>query len=395
MLRLQTEFRRATADMNAYLQEAIAGRFIIRLFGQQKRMADDIQPILSRQFAATSRLAALQMSFPVIRQTLWAVTVSIVVWVAGPTGLVFSLGLSLGSLAALVDLIMRIFWPVEALSDQIHTLQEAMAGLRRINEFENEPLEEKQYDSESKPNSTILTIEGLTFGYGENPVLQDINLTIKEGTKLALAGRTGSGKTTLMNLIAGLYIPWHGNIRIGGVDPFHMPPQERRRWLGVVPQQACIFDSTVMDNISLRDPQIKREHVEEVIKMVGLHDEIQKLTEGYDTILGEGGVQLSYGQNQLLCLARALVTNPPIMLLDEVTAGMDTLTERHILDILKSVVKERTIITISHRISGLLDAQHVVMLHKGQIAEQGTPEELLNTQSMYSIYKTFEDLEWG
>ena len=279
ILRLQTTFRRATADMNAYLQETIAGRFIIRLYGQQNRMVQGIQPILSRQFATTARLAALQMSFPVIRQTLWAVTVAIVAWVAGPTGLFFSLGLTLGSLAALADLVMRIFWPVEALSSQIHTLQEAMAGLRRIAEFEKEPLEEKHYDTARTPDSAVLTIDGLTYGYVKDiPVLQDINLTIDAGTKVALAGRTGSGKTTLMNLLAGLYTPWQGSIRIGGADPFHMTPTERRRWLGVVPQQACIFAASVLENITLRDPAISQQHVEAIMQDMGLHEEVCKLS---------------------------------------------------------------------------------------------------------------------
>lgn len=395
-LRMQSELRSRTADVGAFLQEVYNGIRTIKVFGREKIMTERAQPLLEAWYRPVRGLAALSSSFPVIRQTLWAVMVTLVVWVGGPTGLPFSVGLTAGTLAALMDLVMRIFWPVEALSHQIFTLQQAVAGLRRISSYFHECVEERHY-SEAMPHDTlpVVRVEGLYFGYHpDRPVLNDISFTVLPGSKVALAGRTGAGKTTLLHLLAGLYEPQQGRIMIGDREPFHMKPEERRRWLGVVPQQAYVLDGTVYDNITLREIGITREMVERAVRIVGLHDDIMLLPNGYDTPLGEGETQLSFGQSQLLCLARAIVADPAVLLLDELTAGMDMLTERRILDVLRNISKGRTILTISHRISGIIDADEVHILNGGHLVESGNIDTLMQQEGWYAMMLRLEEMDW-
>ena len=162
----------------------------------------------------------------------------------------------------------------------------------------------------------------------------------------------------------------------------------------MVPQQAYVLDGTVYDNITLREIGITREMVERAVRIVGLHDDIMLLPNGYDTPLGEGETQLSFGQSQLLCLARAIVADPAVLLLDELTAGMDMLTERRILDVLRNISKGRTILTISHRISGIIDADEVHILNGGHLVESGNIDTLMQQEGWYAMMLRLEEMDW-
>jgi len=198
----------------------------------------------------------------------------------------------------------------------------------------------------------------------------------------------------LMTLIAGLHPTKKGTITIGGHDPFQMPAHVRRRFIGIVPQTVQLFNGTIYHNITLRDDSITREQVIRAIETVGLGSTIEKLPEGLETLIGEGASQLSFGQTQLLSLARAIVTDPPLLLLDELTSGLDAITERQVLDAIRNVSGKRTIITISHRLSGIIDAEVVHIMESGSIMESGTPEELTSQEGWYSIYKRLEERGW-
>ena len=304
-------------------------------------------------------------------QIFRAIIIAFTVIIAAPTGL-GALGISIGSIAAAVDLISRMFAPIEAIAVEFQTIQEALSGLERINEFDREQEENRVEPLSDRKISEPLSIsiENMTFGYEEGKnIVKDISFDIEPGTKVALVGRTGAGKSTILNLIAGLYKPNQGSVRIGDVDPFKMPANIRRRTIGIVPQSFPIYDGTIRDAITLYDESITEKEVIDAAKMVGLHEDIMKLPKRYDTLIGEGEIKLSYGQYQLLTLACALVCNPPILLLDEVTSGLDSITEGKVFKALKKVSKDKTILTISHRISGIIDADKVIMLEQGRIVE--------------------------
>jgi ATP-binding cassette subfamily B protein len=218
--------------------------------------------------------------------------------------------------------------------------------------------------------------------------------SIREGSKVAIAGRTGSGKTTLLSLIAGLYPVTSGSITIGGFNPFLMPASERRKTIGIVPQNVQLFNGSILDNITLKDAEITKEDAWLALETVGLGETVRELEKEIDTIIGEGEAQLSFGQMQLLSLARAIVTNPPILLLDELTSGLDALTEKTLLNAIRQVSSNRTIITISHRISGIIDADTVHIMDAGKVVESGSPEELSKKEGWFAIYKRLEEHGW-
>jgi ATP-binding cassette subfamily B protein len=233
------------------------------------------------------------------------------------------------------------------------------------------------------------------FSYvSEKEVLREASLVVPAGWKAAVAGRTGSGKTTLLQLVAGLYPASAGTVLIHGRDPYRLPPQERRRLIGMVPQTVTLFHGSILENVTLRDTDISEKDVEWALEQVGLLADIRKLPDSLHTLLGEGEAKLSFGQNQLISLARAIVTNPPVLLLDELTSGLDALTEKQVLEAIRTISGGRTILTISHRLSGLLDAQTVHIMEHGRIVESGAPEVLAEREGWYARYRRLEDHGW-
>ena len=336
--------------------------------------------------------------FPCVTQTIRSVFISAALVIgASNNRLPLALGLSLGTLAAVADLMIRLFTPIQAISGEIQTIQRALAGVQRVENFFSQDIQvngASEHVSEDLPEGVDVVVDDIWFSYGDSEVLTGANLVLPAGTKAAIAGRTGSGKTTLMNLVAGLYSVNRGNVSVGGVDPFSLPAEERRRLMGIVPQTVHVFNSIVHDNVSLRDPSISREQVEMALETVGLLDVVNNLPEGADTFIGEGSQQLSFGQTQLLSLARAIVTDPPLLLLDELTSGLDALTEKKVLSAIRGVSEGRSILTISHRLSGIIDAETVHIMDRGKIVESGSPGELVKRDGWYSIYKNIEDRGW-
>jgi len=305
-------------------------------------------------------------------------------------------GLSIGAISAAADLFIRLFEPIEAVASELLTIQQAMAGIDRAGEFFTHAEEKTERSSGgSRPSGASVEVRNLSFSYSVGqPVLDGLSLRVPQGAKAAIVGRTGSGKSTLLHLIAGMYGTESGGVLIGGVDPYRLAPQERRRWIGIVPQTVHIFNGNLLENITLRDTSIGREQVERALETAGLAEPVRALPEGMETMLGEGGFSLSFGQTQLVALARALVTDPPLLLLDELTSGLDAVTESKLFAALRAVGGERTIVTISHRLSGILDADVVHIMEHGKIRESGTPAELATKESWYTLYKRLEESGW-
>ncbi len=390
--------RKWTGEMYIFIQEWLFGIRTIKAYGLEEHGKEKFQIPLSQHLKATNGSSFFDSWFPCVLQTLRATVISITLWVGSKNGTFLALALPIGDLVAIMDLVGKLFSPVESLATEFQTIQQAVSGLKRIRDFFHEPTEDRgsleNSDISIKPFMPVV-IENVHFGYTEDKlILKNITLTLNPGEKVALVGRTGAGKTTLMQLVSGLFAPLSGSVKIGGYEPYYLPPDMRRKILGIVPQNVHLFEGTVRENITLHDETISHDDVVKATKIVGLHDTIQKLSNGYDTILGEGEQKLSHGESQLMSIARAVVTNPPILLLDEPTSGLDAKTEELIFEAIKKVSDGRSILTISHRLSGIIDADRVDILEYGKVAQSGTPDELSKKDGWYKVFKSLEDLGW-
>lgn len=399
--RTQLDVRRSVGRINTFLQETFSGMRIVKSYGKERHYEDSFQKPLTTNLTAVNSAAVYDSYFPCVMMVIRAATIAVVVWFGAKTGVGEYLAISIGSLAAMTDLITRLFSPLDALTLEFQTLQQALAGLKRIVELLLEKPEEKGEVQHIPAVAAVrsdlpaVVVNNLGFSYQKDkPVLRKVTLTVPQGKRIAIVGRTGAGKTTLMNLIAGLYPPESGDISILGFDPYQVDPGDRRKLLGVVPQNVYLFEGTVKENITLRDDTIPMEAIEKAAKTVGLHEYIASLEKGYDTLLGVEGTKLSFGQSQLLSLARAIVFDPAILLLDEPTSGVDAITEANIFQAFRKVSENRTIITISHRLSGIIDADEVHIMASGRIVQSGAPEKLAGESGWYSVYRELENLGW-
>ncbi|KAF0196573.1 MAG: multidrug ABC transporter ATPase and permease [Bacillota bacterium] len=391
--------RKRVSDINTSLQEIYSGMKVIKSFGREQFFAERFEPTLENHRLAMNANSFYEAWFPCITQTLRAAVIALAIFIGASNNTTsLALGLSLGTLAAAADLFIRLFEPIEAISSEIQTIQQARAGLNRINGFfeqETEKGERPEGPTVWDENDVSVKIEDVFFAYkNSEDVLRGTTIILPAGAKAAIAGRTGSGKTTLMNLIAGLYPLRAGQITIGGVDPYLLTPSSRRRLIGIVPQTVHLFNGTVYDNITLRDRSITREQAERALATVELLETIKQFPQQLDTVIGEGASTLSFGQTQLLSLARAIVTDPPLLLLDELTSGLDAVTEKHVLAAIRKMSTKRTIITISHRLSGIIDADVVHIMERGRVMESGSPDKLAQKEGWYSIYKRLEERGW-
>jgi ATP-binding cassette, subfamily B, multidrug efflux pump len=400
-LRVQTQVRRTVSSINVFLQETFSGMRTIKAYGKEEEYGDRFQKPLAGNLKAVNNAAVYDAYFPCVMQVIRALVIGLVLWFGAKTTLTATLAISIGSLAAMADLVTRFFTPIDAVTGDFQTLQQAIAGLRRIVELLQEKPEEKwsarpvTVGSPAGNSGTAIDVKTVSFSYRSNErVLGGVDLSVRLGSRVAIVGRTGAGKTTLMNLIAGLYTPDGGTVSVLGYDPHLVDAMDRRKLLGVVPQNVHIFEGTIRENITLRDNSIPLKDVEKAAQMVGLHDFISGLKNGYETVLGVEGTKLSRGQGQILSLARAVVADPPILLLDEPTSGVDAVTEAAIIKAFSQASINRTIVTISHRLSGILDAEEVHIMGSGKIVESGTPEKLARHGGWYSVYSQLESAGW-
>ena len=391
----QFQLRKAMGKMNSFIQEAFSGLRLFKIFGHENRLSHAFDPLIDEQIGIRRKVNRMDAIFPCVMQILKAIIIcSFVVLTTKEVNVI--VGVTVGTLAAAIDLLGRLFAPIEELATEFQTIQQVFAAFNRINEFLSEEEETRVISEEAvKDGENDILFQNVSFAYDDNgDILHDVSFKVKSSLKVALVGRTGSGKTTILNLLAGLYPAGIGSITIHGYDPFTMPVELRRRVIGIVPQTVTTFTGKIVDIITLGDEQISENDVIEALKAVGLYEDIEKLPEKHNIVIGEGESNLSFGQMQLLTLARAIVTNPPILLLDELTSGLDAVTEAQILKAVKSVSENRTIVTISHRLSGIIDADYVYVCSHGKIVEEGKPDELVKNNEWYAKYKQLEDMGW-
>ena len=355
MLTAQIENRRAVGRASGHVPETLHNIRTIHCLKKEKYMEKRYDQYIGESYQAMERTNFYDAIYSPIVLILNAVVVAVVMLFSatGNQKVLVFFGMSAGTAVAVMNYISQIFTPVESLGMEIQTIQSAIAGIHRINEFFT--LEEKKKSEgqeKASQEDAFVTFEDVTFGYDEHIVLDHMSFRVNTGEQVTLAGRTGAGKSTIMKLLLGLYEPQQGKVLIGGVPVAKVSEKERRSLYGYVEQIFHMVPGTVRDQITLYDEEISEEQVRKVAGLTGLAETIEEMEDGYDTVCIPE--LFSQGQWQLLSIARAAVTEPKLLLLDEITANLDADTEKAVMTALKRVAENRTVISISHRTSAEL-----------------------------------------
>ena len=349
MLAAQLDNRRAVAAVSGQVPETLNNIRTIRALGLEDYMERRYDRCIGDSYAAMERTNFYDAVYSPVVLLLNAAVVGIVMLLSasGNAQLLTLFGMSVGTSVAVINYISRIFAPIESLGMEIQTIQSAMAGVRRIDAFLDQP-ERTIPPARREAARGDVEFAHVTFGYGERYVLKDFSMTVKQGEQVTLVGRTGAGKSTVFKLLLGLYQPEAGTVTIGGVKVGDITDRERRTCIGCVEQHFARVPGTVLEQITLGDPGITEEMARNAAKLAGLDAAIQTLPNGYDTVCADG--MFSQGEWQLLSIARAAAADPAVLLLDEITANLDAETEARVLEALRRASEGRTVLSVSHRI---------------------------------------------
>jgi ATP-binding cassette subfamily B protein len=377
--------RNAVTNLNAFVQEHLTGMGIVQAFAAEKREADKFRAINKEHRDANIKaIFAYSVFFPVVEIVL-ALSIGLIVWWTSKE----AIGLNesqYGKLMSFYLYLNLLFRPLRIIADKFNVLQMGMIASERVFKvLDNEDYIQKQGTFAPERVTGKIDFENVWFGYHEGqPVLKNVSFSVKPGHTVAIVGHTGSGKTTIISLLNRLYGTDKGSIKIDDVPVENWQVDALRRNIGVVLQDVFLFAGSVLDNITLRNPGIPREKVEEAAKLIGMHDFIMRLPGGYDYNVMERGATLSVGQRQLLSFIRALLYNPSVLILDEATSSIDTESEMLIENAIRTLIAGRTSIVIAHRLSTIQRADQIIVLDKGELKEKGTHAELLRSGGYYS-----------
>ena len=349
MLAAQLDNRLAVAAVSGQVPETLHNIRTIRALGMEQYMERRYDRCIGAGYAAMERTNFYDAIYSPVVLLLNAVVVGIVMLLsASGSAVVLELfGMSVGTSVAVINYISRIFSPIESLGMEVQTIQSAMAGVKRIDAFLAQPEREISAQRTRAARGDV-ELSHVTFGYGEKHVLNNFSMTVKQGEQVTLIGRTGAGKSTVFKLLLGLYLAESGTVTIGGVPVADITDRERRTCISCVEQHFARVPGTVLDQITLGDPQITAEMAKHAAQLAGIDGAIEALPDGYDTPCSEG--MFSQGEWQLLSIARAAAADPAVLLLDEITANLDAETEARVLEALRRASEGRTVLSVSHRI---------------------------------------------
>lgn len=382
--------RNAVAALNAFVQEHLTGMQVVQAFAAEEKEFGKFKKInREHRNANISAIFAYSVFFPVVEIVL-ALSIGLIVWWTAKEALILHKD-EQGTVVAFLLCLNLLFRPLRVIADKFNVLQMGIVASERVFKIlDNKDFIKESDESAYAPESVKgkISFENVSFAYNdENYVLKNINFKVNAGETVAIVGHTGSGKTTIISLLNRLYQIQKGAIKIDDIKIEDYNLDILRRNVGVVLQDVFLFSGTVMDNITLRNPDIPKDKVIEASKLIGMHDFIMRLPGGYDFNVMERGATLSLGQRQLLSFIRALLYNPAILILDEATSSVDTESEQLIQRAIATLIKGRTSIIIAHRLSTIRKANMIIVIDKGEIKEMGNHDELMEKQGYY--YKLY------
>lgn len=386
------DVRNQVANLNAFLQERITGMQIVQLFNQEKREFEKFKDINKKhQDANIKSIFYYSIFFPVV-EVLVALAFAIIV-AYGSTA-IFNHSMKLGELTAFIMFINLFFRPIRAIADRFNNIQMGIVSAERIFQLiDSEDNIEKSGDIIPQKIEGNIEFQNVWFAYNEeNWILRDISFAIQSGKSMAIVGATGSGKTTIANLVTQMYQHQKGNILIDGINVNDYDYPSLRKRIAVVLQDVFLFSGSIKSNLVLKNDDVSSEEIEKVAKEIGAYDFIEKLPGGFDFNVMERGLSLSQGQRQLISFIRALAMHPDMIVLDEATSSIDSHTEELIQRAIALLLKNRSAIVIAHRLSTIQNCDEILVLEKGEIMERGNHETLIAKQGMYwNLYqKQFE-----
>lgn len=395
--KLATRGQERIGDMASALQEALTGIRVVKTFGREEAEGARFQHSNRAYLRATMKGVQVSSLVSSHMEVIGVLGVAMIIWYGGY--LVIDGEMTPGAFFSFLAAMFMAYTPIRRLAGANNTIQQALSAAERVFgvlDLENERDRDRGL-RELSPITRSLEFRGVTFQYDgtEQPALRDINLSMSAGEVVALVGSSGSGKTTLANLVPRFYEPTRGMILLDGQNTREGTLKSLRRQIGIVSQDTVLFDETVRNNIAYGKLDAAEHELVEAAQAAYAHDFIQRLPDGYDTVIGENGVKLSGGERQRLAIARAILRDPPILILDEATSSLDSESERIVQLALSNLMRNRTTLVIAHRLSTVQNADRIIVLDRGRIVETGSHEELLRNGGRYQRLHAiqFQDAE--
>jgi subfamily B ATP-binding cassette protein MsbA len=384
MLRkISTKSQQSMGDISVILHETISGNRIVKAFGMEDYEKSRFEKENQRCLDYVLKSVVVRALSSPVMEFLGGIGIVVIIWYGGYS--VISGVSTPGSFFSFLAALLMLYEPVKRLSSINNSIQQGMAAAVRVYEILDVPAEIRDEPGAVKlaPISRGIELKNVCFKYGEEPVLEDINLKVAAGELVALVGVSGAGKTTLVNLIPRFYEATEGRVLIDGVDIRKVTLSSLRAQIGIVTQQTILFNDTVRNNIAYGDINKSEADIIAAAKAANAYDFIMKMDRKFDTVIGEQGVRLSGGERQRICIARALLKNAPILILDEATSSLDSESELEVQKALENLMTGRTTLVIAHRLSTIKNADRIVALSNGRMVEEGRHEDLLRSDSEY------------